>query len=363
MKKLWSHKWMPRVALSTTAFMVALSIAELVFRLMPPMGPEFVLAATTGTMDNALFKDDVTLRVVMSPNIRTAHYNSNSLGVRAPELGVKTGDQQRILAIGDSFTLGLQVADDETFAARLTEHLSPDVMVINAGVPGYGTEQSRGLMLRLVPKIQPDAVLLTVYSGNDLRDNANWAISPGMPTTPPTVVQAPPPQRSKWLSILAKYSRLVAYSLMFSDLKQAESDFRIGEFKDEILPFTRRDHLHPLMPPTRNALRQFAESCNELRVRCGVAIIPPAFVVHPERIERTFEAFGIDAKQREIDAPQLLIRGAVPPSVPVIDLTHSLQTHADREPYLIFDPHFSAAGHDITATALLPFVKTLLEAP
>jgi len=342
---------------------LAFALTETVFRLLPPMGPEFVLSATTGHMDNALFVDDVTLRVTLAPNIDTPNYTTNSLGIRGPALSTKLADHKRVLAIGDSFTLGMQVADDQTFSALLTEALGENVTVLNAGVPGYGTEQAVGLMRRLVPLAQPEAVLLTVYTGNDLRDNARWVKSPGMPTTPPEVVEPPPPQRSSWLSGLSKISRTVAYAIMYADLRNAESDFRIREFKDEILPFTDRDHLNPLMPPTRSAIRKFGESCRDIRVRCGVAIIPPAYVVHPERLQRTFEAFGIDADDTEIDSPQRMIRGAVPHPIPVIDLTEDLKTHADRGPYLIFDPHFSAEGHAIAATGLAPFITKLLEIP
>ncbi len=361
MKIRFQSHWKWRTALAIAGLLVALGLAEATFRLMPPMGPEFVLAATTGKMDNSLFTDDVTLRVVMAPNIKTTHYNTNSLGIRGPNLKAKLADQKRILAIGDSFTLGMQVADNETFPARLSQELGDSVSILNAGVPGYGTEQATGLMRRLIPLVQPEAVLLTIYAGNDLRDNANWAASPGMPSKPPPVVTAPPPQRSSWLVNLAQHSRLVAYTLMFSDLRQAENDFRIAEFKDEILPFTSRDHLNPLMPPTRNAIRKFGDACRELRVRCGVAIVPPAFVVHTERLERTFEAFGIKADDTEIESPQRMIRSAVPHPIPVIDLTDTLKSNAHREPYLIFDPHFSAEGHAITATALAPFIRKLLE--
>ena len=330
---------------------------------MAPMGPEFVLAATTGSFDNALFVDDVGLRLVVAPSVDVAGFHTNKLGIRGPEIGLKRENETRVLAIGDSFTLGMQVSDEQTFSALLTDALGDDVTIYNAGVIGYGTEQATGLMRRLVPKVSADAVLLTLYTGNDLRDNARWAEAPGMPTQPPPVQTPPPPPRGAWLVALAKHSRVVAYGLMFMDLSTASSDFRITEFKDEILPFTNRDHLAPLMPATRAALHRFAEACDALAVRCGIALVPPAFVVHPERIARTFAAFGISADDSEIDAPQRIIAGTVPRTIAVIDLTSALREASDREPYLIFDPHFSTAGHAIAAEALKPFVRNLLASP
>ena len=120
MTQKWQNTWRSRLALSMGGLLLAVALAETVFRLIPPMGPEFVLSATTGHMDNALFVDDVTLRVTLAPNVDTPNYTTNSLGIRGPALSTKLADHKRVLAIGDSFTLGMQVADDETFSARLT---------------------------------------------------------------------------------------------------------------------------------------------------------------------------------------------------------------------------------------------------
>ena len=309
-----------------------------------------------------MFQDDVGLRVVLAPNVESDGFRTNALGLRGPAVQTKKANTRRVLAVGDSFTLGLQVTDEETFPARLNAALGPDIEVFNAGVPGYGTEQATEMMRRMVPKIEADAVLLTVYTGNDFRDNHNWAKSPGLPTTPPPV-QAPPPQPPKWLSALSKFSRIAANYLMFSALKNQESDFRMAEFKDEILPFADRDHLNQIQPPTRSALRGFAATCSELGVKCGAAIVPPAFVAHPERVEKTFSAFGLDPSTAQLDAPQSMVQRSIPKTVSVIDLTPTLQKRADERPYLVFDPHFSANGHEIAASALQPFIRTLVDTP
>jgi len=351
-----------RWLLAAGGLLVGLVLAEAGFRAMKPLGPEFILAATTQSINNSFFRDDMELRVVLAPNVSEDGFTTNALGLRSAELGTKQTGEIRVLAVGDSFTLGLAVNDHETFAAKLDARLGAGVTVMNAGVPGYGTEQATALMRRLVPRTDADVVLLTVYTGNDLRDNTRWSKAPGLPAKPPTVVEPPPAERSALLKGLARHSRLVSYGLMWSDLKNSASDFRIAEFKDEILPFAGRDHLKPLMPATRSALHRFSDTCRDLRVRCAVAIVPPAYVVHTERLASTFEAFGLDPSTAEIDTPQQYIRAAVPHPMPVIDLTQPLREEAARGPYLIFDPHFSAEGHSIAADALAPFVSQLWDA-
>ncbi len=351
-----------RAVLSVGGFAIALLLGEVLLRVIPPLGPEFILAGTSDTIDNRMFRDDVRLRVVLAPNVAIDGFTTNALGLRGPEVQTKKSGTRRVLVVGDSFTLGLQVTDDETFPARLNTALGPEIEVFNAGVPGYGTAQATEMMRRIAPKIEADAVLLTMYTGNDFRDNLNWAKSPGLPTAPPPV-QAPPPQPPKWLSAFSKHSRIAANYLMFSALKNQESDFRIAEFKDEILPFADRDHLTKIQPPTQTALRSFAESCRDMGVKCGVAIVPPAFVAHPERVEKTFTAFGLDPNKAQLDAPQSMVQQSMPKTVSVIDLTPALQKRAAERPYLVFDPHFSSNGHDIAATALQPFVRTLVGTP
>ena len=351
-----------RAVLVVAGLLVAGVLAEGVLRLIPPLGPEFILAGTSNSIDNQIFQDDVGLRVVLAPNVKTDGFTTNGWGIRGAASGPKFAGSKRVLAVGDSFTLGLQVTDQQTFAARITTALGPDIQVFNAGVPGYGTEQATAMMLRLAPEVQADAVLLTVYTGNDFRDNHKWAQSPGLPTEPPPV-QAPPPQPPQWMSKLSKHSRMISTYLMYSALRNREKDFRMEEFKDEILPFADRDHLNQLTPPTRTAMARFSEACNQLRVKCAVAIVPPAFVVHPDRVERTFEAFGLDPAKAQLDAPQAMMKRSIPKGIAVLDLTETLQARASERPYLVFDPHFSSAGHEIAAEALGPFLQDVVGRP
>ena len=84
----------------------------------------------------------------------------------------------------------------------------------------------------------------TVYTGNDFRDNLKWNKQPGLPTTPPPVQNRPQPPR--WMAAFAQYSRIAATIMMFRSLQNLETDFRLEEFRDEMLPFADPDHLEQL---------------------------------------------------------------------------------------------------------------------
>ena len=65
-----------------------------------------------------------------------------------------------ILAVGDSFTFGDNVSDDETWPARLEE--ISDTRVINGGVFGYGVDQSYLRMRELVAKYRPTIIIFSL---------------------------------------------------------------------------------------------------------------------------------------------------------------------------------------------------------
>jgi hypothetical protein len=130
-----------------------------------------------------------------------------------------------VLLMGCSFTAGLGVADDETFAWRLNE-LYPDVRFENHGVPGYGTYQSLLLLERLLRERRGPPPDLVVYGfiGDHVRRNvaalswlqqirslrALYEVPPhvtlegdGLAEHPPGLVAAWPFEyRSAWIRVL-----------------------------------------------------------------------------------------------------------------------------------------------------------------
>lgn len=99
------------------------------------------------------------------------HISINSFGYRGPE--VRFGDELlRILCIGDSFTFGDYVSDDETFPYSLQkvfeENAFQQVEVINGGVGG-ATIVDELYFLKKSMRISPRVVVLTFYE-NDIKD-------------------------------------------------------------------------------------------------------------------------------------------------------------------------------------------------
>jgi hypothetical protein len=109
-------------------------------------------------------------------NGRPVH--SNSAGMRGRrEYPLEPGEPLRIVALGDSFTFGQCVGDEETFAARLEQRIAPGE-VLNLAVHGYGHDQ---MLLRLREQglaYRPDWILLGFFNAdvdrNQLRFRDYW---------------------------------------------------------------------------------------------------------------------------------------------------------------------------------------------
>jgi len=95
----------------------------------------------------------------------------NSLGLRGPELDPVPEDGLRLLFLGDSMVVGFEVPYEDTFVSVVGHLLSDDlgvpVQTVNAGVRGYGTDQSYLYYRERGRSLAPDVVLMWL-SSNDL---------------------------------------------------------------------------------------------------------------------------------------------------------------------------------------------------
>lgn len=90
----------------------------------------------------------------------------------------KPKDTLRVLVLGDSFTIGYEVAQEETYSAVLERELKKQGMkaeVINAGVSGFSNAEELVFLEQEGVRYQPDVVVLGYY-GNDFLDNVQTGL-------------------------------------------------------------------------------------------------------------------------------------------------------------------------------------------
>lgn len=106
----------------------------------------------------------------------------NSLGLRGPETTLeKPLGKKRVLILGDSFTFGTYVDQEEVYARVLERLLHAsgyeEAEVINAGyADGFDPDQHYAWLVNQGLKFSPDLIIYGFFVGNDLEylEHSNW---------------------------------------------------------------------------------------------------------------------------------------------------------------------------------------------
>lgn len=284
-------------------------------------------------------------------------------GVRGPDPqpGVPTW-----LGVGDSFTVALQVEEDETFLALAAA--AAGAQPINAGVDGYSTWEAAIRVAQLGRHFPPSVVVLAFFTGNDFFDNerfqgtrtiANPGLGPGEPGAPayPLAMQSAPPAPSAfgWLrdrSVLA-----AAWDVRERTRALRESGSNsAGRFRAELALFAaeRPHEAEGRAPRSAAALQTFRDAVAAVGAKPVVVVIPPAFAMDRETAEKTFRSVGLDATP-DLDRTQAVAVATVRRTgLPACDVMADLRAAAAAgdQPYLPFDGHLSPSGHAVVAAAI-----------
>lgn len=130
-----------------------------------------------------LYVNDPDLGYILSKNFYARHQHpdydviidTNSDGFRGGEITAKRPDTFRILVLGDSIAWGYGVGFEDSFPRQLeemlNENLDANFEVINAAVPGYGTDQELDLLKKLGLDYQLDLIIVGLFVENDVYDN------------------------------------------------------------------------------------------------------------------------------------------------------------------------------------------------
>jgi hypothetical protein len=200
--------------------------------------------------------------------------SSNSKGLRGKgERGyLRTAGRQRIVVLGDSFTFGEAVSDDETYSHQL-ESVLPNTEVLNLGVHGYGHDQMLLYLKEEGVKYHPDVVLLGFVYIDIYRNLLTFyayakprfrLVSGGLqltnvPVPAPGRVRAQEPYRSKALDVMVILRESLRWRLGKRE-KEARDLTRL--LLDEIIVTTRSIGAVPVFVylPTREEIDNSSDS-------------------------------------------------------------------------------------------------------
>jgi hypothetical protein len=284
----------------------------------------------------------------------------NAQGVRDDDdIGPKSADERRVVVLGDSLVLSVQVPAIETFTERLEARLNQAARtvrwrVINAGIQGYGPVQEWFFFDRVAAAFEPDVVLVVTFVGNDAveaHDTAAW-LDAGRP------LQSPQPAigRLRALvrsSVVLQIVRL-RWDLLRSKLTTAVPERPLASYLAEPPP-----EIGHGVEVTRHTVEKIAARAASIGARVGVVLMPARFQTDDGdygRLAQTVaRAGGVLVRN---SATERFHQGLAPTGLPILDLLPVLERQPDRTG-LFFqrNVHLTPRGHAVVAGALFEFLQ------
>jgi lysophospholipase L1-like esterase len=351
------RKLAARLVLLAVSATVTLLIAELAVRIVRPQAAFIV--------SQGLYEADPPRGYRLTPGFRGRMTNRveydtevaiNREGLRGPELEPLPPGGMRVLVLGDSFAFGVGAEQQESYPARLEEILrsrGARVQVLNAGVPGYSVPDAVTWFQAHGKALDPDVVLLTVFTGNDLQDAA--------PGGPKVVVKdghlVPEGRRRRPLSLwLNQHSHL--FSLLKSSAlgrpirrllgrPEAFGDWVVRTEMNLYATDTPSDLVARGAAVTERAVADLVRGAGRTRV---VAVIVPSLLqVDAALWKATLDRLGLDPARHDPDRTTRIFREMFERrGVPVVDLSGPFREAIARGERLYFpiDRHLTPEGYE-----------------
>ena len=288
----------------------------------------------------------------------------NNVGVRDDEdLGPKSPGERRIVILGDSLVLSVQVPQRITFAEGLERRLnarsgSSRYRVINAGVQGYGPVQEWLFFRKLAATLEPDLVIVTIFVGNDAEEafSSRAALNPS---------ERPATERLAE-SLTTRLRRLVRNSMVLQVLRTrvlaVTNRLRVGVAPPEppLQTYAARPapRIQEGIEITRATIRDIARHAATVGARTAVLLMPARFQLVDEDYEHLRRAVVESGGELVRDAASTRFAAAVADlGLPWLDVLPMLrQAPQARELFFERNIHLTPRGHEIVAAALDEFL-------
>jgi len=196
--------------------LLCLIICELIVRVFIPVrnvGPSFTVYDPVFGKKN---KTDFSAKR-FTPEF-TMKISFNSEGYRGPE--IESIENRNIIFLGDSFTLGYGVNDDEEFPALIRKDFSNDVSVINAGMGDNGNGRWLKFLKTKAEKYNPELLVFQIM-GNDFDENKMENLFKISSSEEFKELKVAPPGLARKVQKIVEFVPFVPYSYLIGLLRQA----------------------------------------------------------------------------------------------------------------------------------------------
>jgi hypothetical protein len=395
-----------RANFSTSTKRIAGNLALAAATVLILMGTAEVLSRIFYRPENisSVIQFDPTLGWRLRPDVsrRSVDYQrrldylitTNSLGLRDREIPpAKPPGQRRILLIGDSVTFGTGVDAGWRFSDFMQRALGDDVTVINAGVPGWGTDQELLFYETTASELDPDLVILTFTMANDIVNNALSHLFLGTAPKPRfaieggtlRLVDAVKPHESVqtpiWKSV-ARHSRFLVYVKRRLDrwiyVRHAHVAGEMGgavharpglpegfraETAGELTHWSAfesqpSDVIEAAWRVTEALVVRLAKDCREHGAKLIVFALPPRLEIDAGWRNELLAQADLDSSAFDFRGPfarlsSCCARNGIPCVYPFEEFSRA---SAQRELYHPADSHPNRYGHALAARVLLEYL-------
>ena len=306
-------------------------------------------------------------------------FPTNSLGHYDDEFEARAARRARTVAmIGDSFSASY--VPHRYHFTTVAERLLEDTEVYNFGVPGIGPPEYLHLLLQEALPLQPDAVVVSVFCGNDLAirppsvagkvwswfDRAQLRLFT-VPTRLAKLLRADAvspatPRSVQRAGVLESEAELVdAYPWLF------DYTLEPGTFSEEAYLGLVRQRMRFACAAERPPTGVLLDYLDEMRAKAGavpfgVVLLPAEFQVE----ERLWQAAssGLAGARVDREEPQASLRAALAARgvrfLDLLDVLRSVpaQVDGDRHCYIKRDTHFNVRGNEVAGRAIAAWLAT-----
>jgi len=318
----------------------------------------------------SLFMDDPGEGYRLKPNARATYTTEefstvlaiNAQGVRDDEpIGPKAPNERRVVVLGDSLVLSVQVPFAETFCHDLETRLNavPNQRerwrVINAGVQGYGPVEQWLFYEHIAAAFEPDVVLVVTFVGNAaaMAGRGPWIDADGRP---PGKVDA----------AVDRIRRITRRSMVWQQARLRYDQLRARVNGPGIEPGLVSYLAVP--PPqvaaglevSKRAIGLIVSHASKAGARTGIVLMPARF--QTDDADFALHAGVVAARGGTLvrDGANVRYRDTLAPlGVPMFDLLPVLEAQPDRKG-LFFqrNVHLTTRGHQVVADALFQFLES-----
>jgi lysophospholipase L1-like esterase len=288
------------------------------------------------------------------------------LSYRTDENGFRNAPQVRradIVFVGDSFTEGASVPEEDTFVQQLGKEVKHSV--VNLGRGFYGPQQELIVLRRYGLGYDPRVVVWQLFEGNDLSDATRFAEWRKNPVRTESLVQ-----RYFWHSLITHWLDhtlpkpvVTPPKIQFTDGTTSPLDLGYSYLPDEPA------HEALGFAETKSAIEAGYRLCESRGIRLLVIFVPikarvlaPYVVFKDEQERERYLPGGVADSERDFAHEMAKFCRQI--NCPFIDMTDGLRRRAAENNHFLYmtgeDSHLDVEGHRVVAENIKAWLQTNL---